>query len=361
MSLDEFEKGFRGYLPKQVTFLNLKPLFDKGVFRIFDLYFTILDTMYSVDTGWVYKLDNGWWVQEFMGAISSRHIDEVRIKQYSLVESDKLFYNFSYDHEKPRVHYKFIDIHDALWGVLNVRGKTADSHENVYFDNYTPTSAEDVPLGYTRSPNGAVLGKTYRDSSGTCWIVAEIYDSEGELEICLTNGSPSAARRIKDSHFSDTPLAEEIVPFKPATEVQCLTPGLEFFYGIVGATVTSKINGTVFNYCAVIKDGEGKWYPWSILNKVGFQEKALHVPKDITGFVSYIELTRPGIMYLDDVEEATTSRKLTKISRKKAELKITPAEKATAQKLDYMSNSLMWAGGATLIILAINIFISKNG
>ena len=94
-NLDAFERNWRGYLPKQGRFLNLKPLFNKGIFRVFDRYFTVLDTRYSVDTGWVYKLDNGWWVQEFMGANSSRNVDDVRMLQYKLIEEDKLYFNFS--------------------------------------------------------------------------------------------------------------------------------------------------------------------------------------------------------------------------------------------------------------------------
>ena len=365
-SLSEFESNYREFIPKSERFLNLNPLFNKGVFRVFDRYFTVLDKQYSIETGWVYKLDNGWWVQEFMGVISSRNTDDVRILQYKLIPEDNLYFNFSNDSEKPRVFYKFVDIHDHIWGVHTVSGQSGGmlTTELINYDNYKTKNTEILPFGYTRS-DYAHLGHTYKDQSdGSYWLVAEIYkNSEDEFVICLIDGTSSPARRIKDSDFSYTMSRDEI-PYKIGTEVQCLVPGLEFDHAIVGATVTSQIGSAFYNYCAVIREGEGTWYPWSVLSKIGFLEDAFHVPKNITGFVSYSELERPGIMYLEDVidiELPKLSSNSTRIGSIFADkIKITPTEKAIVEKKNYVSNTILWAGGASVLILAINVYVAQR-
>jgi hypothetical protein len=68
-------------------------------------------------------------------------------------------------------------------------------------------------------------------------------------------------------------------------------------------------------------------------------------------------------MYLEDIidiELPKLTRNTTKNVEKTTTEKIRPVEKAISEKQNFMSNSIIWAGGATVLILAVNIYIAKN-
>ena len=74
----------------------------------------IEDRLYSIETGWVYLLDNGWYVQEWMGVLSAWNLIEPYVGLDSVSAGSRVVFNYSHEDDKPSVYYNVDQVYDYI-------------------------------------------------------------------------------------------------------------------------------------------------------------------------------------------------------------------------------------------------------